>query len=141
MSFFFHYSALNFKIPNAGKTKKFLERLTKHHKLTPKNIHYNFVDDEALLKINKEFLQHNTLTDIITFDYSEGKKISGEIYISIERVFENAVQFKVTKEEELIRVLSHGVLHLCGYKDKTIGEAKQMRKLEEEALEMWQSLK
>jgi rRNA maturation RNase YbeY len=141
MPFFFHYPDSKFKVPQAGKTKKFLEKISVQHKRRPKNVHYNFVDDETLLKMNIEFLNHKTLTDIITFDYSEGNTISGEIYISYERMMDNANTFHVTKEEELIRVLCHGIFHLCGYKDKTVGEAKQMRSLEEEALKEWMRIR
>ncbi len=90
-------------------------------------INYVFCDDAYLHKLNLEFLKHDTLTDIISFDYSVGKIIQGDIFISIERVADNARDFKVTFFEELYRVLVHGVLHYCGYKDKTKEEAKLMR--------------
>lgn len=86
-----------------------------------------FCDDECLHKINLEFLKHDTLTDIITFDYCIGKEIHGEVYISIERVTENASEFEVSFKEELLRVIIHGVLHLCGYKDKSLDDERQMR--------------
>ena len=93
-------------------------------------INYVFCDDAYLHKLNIEFLKHDTLTDIISFDYSVGKIIQGDIFISVERVRENAEEFEVLFEEELNRVLVHGVLHYCGYKDKTDFEAKQMRQKE-----------
>jgi probable rRNA maturation factor len=98
------------------------------------DISYVFCDDEFLLTINKEFLDHDTLTDIISFDYSLGKQIHGEIYISIERVTENAISFDSEFNDELHRVIIHGILHYCGYKDKTETTAKVMRLKEEEAL-------
>jgi probable rRNA maturation factor len=97
---------------------------------------YVFCSDEYLLSLNQKFLNHNTLTDIITFDYSEAKTLSGEIYISIERVAENAEKFKVAFEDELHRVMIHGVLHLAGYKDKRPAEKALMRKKEEASLSL-----
>jgi rRNA maturation RNase YbeY len=97
-------------------------------------ISFVFCDDEYLFKLNKEFLEHDTLTDIISFDYSLGKELHGEIYISIDRVRENAVNFEVSFDNELHRVIIHGILHYCGYKDKTEIDASIMRKKEDEAL-------
>jgi rRNA maturation RNase YbeY len=99
-------------------------------KKTPIQIHYVFCDDKFLLALNKKYLNHNTLTDIITFDYSDRKNLIGEIYISIPRVKENAKKFEVDFETELHRVMVHGVLHLCGYKDKTKKDKGEMRKME-----------
>ncbi|TGV00768.1 rRNA maturation RNase YbeY [Flavivirga rizhaonensis] len=93
-------------------------------------INYVFCDDEYLHKLNVEFLNHDTLTDIISFDYSIGKLIQGDIFISIERVEDNAKDFSVSFEEELHRVIIHGILHYCGYKDKTDADAKVMREKE-----------
>ncbi|MFT7036570.1 MAG: putative rRNA maturation factor [Cyclobacteriaceae bacterium] len=98
------------------------------------DISYVFCDDNFLLDINKEFLDHDTLTDIISFDYSLGKQIHGEIYISVERVAENAISFDSKFLDELHRVIIHGVLHYCGYKDKNEKEAKLMRIKEDECL-------
>lgn len=89
-------------------------------------IQYVFCDDNYLLKLNQEFLKHDTLTDIISFDYSVGKIIHGEIFISVERVKENAKAFQVLFKEELFRVIIHGVLHYCGYKDKTTNDSQIM---------------
>jgi len=94
------------------------------------DINYIFCDDEYLHKINLDYLNHDTFTDIISFDYSVGKKLQGDIFISINRVAENAQKFEVTFLEELDRVMIHGILHYCGYKDKTNDEAKQMRNKE-----------
>ena len=93
-------------------------------------VNYVFCDDEYLHKLNVEFLNHDTLTDIISFDYSVGKIIQGDIFISIERVLDNAKDFGVSFNEELNRVLVHGILHYCGFKDKTEVEAKTMRSKE-----------
>ncbi|MFH4963825.1 rRNA maturation RNase YbeY [Gaetbulibacter sp. M235] len=93
-------------------------------------INYIFCDDEYLHKLNVEFLNHDTLTDIISFDYSVGKIIQGDIFISIERVKENADDFKVSFSDELHRVIVHGVLHYCGYKDKSDADSAIMRQKE-----------
>lgn len=90
-------------------------------------VDYVFCDDEFLLALNQEFLNHDTLTDIITFDNNIGKTIHGEIYISTDRVKENSLEFGVSMENELARVVVHGLLHLCGYKDKSEEEELQMR--------------
>ena len=94
-------------------------------------INYIFCSDEDLLKRNVEFLKHDTLTDIISFDYTMGKLIAGDIFISVERIEENATEFGVTFLEELHRVMAHGVLHYCGYKDKTPEDKKEMRMKED----------
>jgi rRNA maturation RNase YbeY len=101
------------------------------------DISYVFCDDSYLLKINQEYLYHDTYTDIITFDYTEGSLISGDIFISIERVKENAEQFNVNFDEELHRVMAHGILHLSGYGDKSKDEALTMRRKEEEKMNLF----
>lgn len=97
-------------------------------------INYIFCDDEYLHKINLEYLNHDDLTDIISFDYTMGNEISGDIFISVERVRDNAGDFKVAFEEELRRVIVHGVLHYCGYKDKGEKDEQLMRSKENEKL-------
>lgn len=94
-------------------------------------ISYTFCDDEFLHKINVEYLNHDTLTDIISFDYVAGKQVNGEIFISVERVKNNAEEFGTSFENELLRVIIHGVLHFMGYKDKTSSEAETMRQKED----------
>lgn len=108
-------------------TKEWLVALIKSEEKKPGNISFIFGDDEYILKINRDFLQHDYYTDIITFDYVKGKTISGDIFISLPRVRENSEKQNTTFENELQRVLAHGLLHLCGYKDKTEAEAAQMR--------------
>ena len=93
-----------------------------------------FCSDDYLLKVNQDFLQHDFYTDIITFDYCEENLIAGDLFISVERVIENAQEFNVTFKQELHRVIIHGVLHLCGYLDKTPEEETVMRQKETEAL-------
>lgn len=101
------------------------------------SIVYVFCNDDYLLKINKKYLDHNTLTDIITFDSCIGKYVSGDIFISSERIAENASIYDVSFEEELLRVLVHGVLHLCGYKDKSVEDAKLMTQKENEKINLF----
>lgn len=98
---------------------------------------YIFCDDEYLLKINQQYLDHDTLTDIISFDYTEGNVVSGDIFISVERVQDNADDFNVSFEDELKRVIIHGVLHYCGYKDKSESDELLMRSKEEEKIKMF----
>jgi rRNA maturation RNase YbeY len=100
-------------------------------------INYVFCDDEYLLKLNIEYLNHDTLTDIISFDYSVGNELNGDIFISVERVKENANDFEVSFEEELKRVLVHGILHYCGFKDKSPEDEVQMRSKEEEKIKIF----
>lgn len=104
-------------------------------------INYIFCDDEYLLKINQDYLQHDYYTDIITFDYVKGKTISAEIFVSLQRISDNASTLSRDYEDELRRVLAHGVLHLIGYKDKTEEEEKQMRRMEDLYLAKYRDLK
>jgi len=97
-------------------------------------INYVFCDDEYLHKLNIEFLKHDTLTDIISFDNTLGKLLNGDIFISIDRINDNAKDYKVTFEEELHRVMIHGVLHYMGFKDKSDGDKREMRNKENQAL-------
>jgi rRNA maturation RNase YbeY len=100
-------------------------------------INYIFCDDDYLLEINQQYLDHDTLTDIISFDYSVGNELHGDIFISVERVRENATDFNVSFEDELKRVMVHGVLHYCGYKDKSESDERLMREKEEEKMKMF----
>ncbi|WP_179009455.1 rRNA maturation RNase YbeY [Winogradskyella forsetii] len=95
------------------------------------DIDYIFCSDDYLHQLNVDFLNHDTLTDIISFDYSVGKELHGEIYISVDRVKENASDFEVSFENEMTRVIIHGILHYCGYKDKSEDEVKLMRSKED----------
>jgi probable rRNA maturation factor len=101
------------------------------------DINYIFCDDEYLHKINVEYLNHDTLTDIISFDYSVGNELHGDIFVSVERVADNAKDFEVSFDEELKRVLVHGILHYAGYKDKSEEDEVKMRQKEEEKIAMF----
>lgn len=123
-----------------GKTglKASLLKLFKREKKKAGVIQYIFCSDEYLLQINKQFLQHDYFTDIITFDLSSGEMVDAEIYISIDRVKENAKSFSVSYSQEIKRVIIHGALHLCGYRDKTKGEITLMREKESEYLRIFE---
>lgn len=133
----FHNQSVSFKLKEKTKLKQWIKAVTEKEKHKLGNINYIFCTDDELLEINIKHLNHKTLTDIITFDYTEGKTINSDIFISIERVAENASKFQVTFDEELHRVMIHGVLHLCGYKDKTKADADLMRKKENSSLKLF----
>lgn len=134
MAISFSNDNIVFNLKNRTKIKTWIKSIIEKEKRILGNINYSFTSDESLLKINLEYLKHNTYTDIITFNYNEGKKVSGDIFVSIERVKENADKFGTGFEEELHRVMIHGVLHLCGYKDKSKADADLMRKKENQSL-------
>lgn len=116
-----------FNLKNEFKIVSWIEHIVVSEGFVLGEVGYIFCDDLFLNRINKEFLNHDTFTDIISFDYCLGKQVNGDIYISIERVIENAQLFQVSFESELSRVMIHGVLHYLGYKDKTVEEKKTMR--------------
>jgi probable rRNA maturation factor len=122
-------------LPNRQIVKATLVTLFKKEGKKLGELQYIFVSDARLLEINQQFLQHDFYTDIITFPLSGPRQpVSGEIYISVDRVRENAREFDGTLKEELLRVIFHGALHLCGYKDKTASQQKKMRQMEERYL-------
>ncbi|MCR4659603.1 MAG: rRNA maturation RNase YbeY [Bacteroidales bacterium] len=132
---------IKFNLPQKLRLKRWITRVIADNGGRVGEVCYLFCSDAHLLTINQTYLDHDTYTDIITFDYVEGNRISGDILISIERVRENAETFNVSFEQELHRVIIHGVLHLLGQGDKTPVEAKQMRSREEQALALWETLK
>ncbi len=133
---YFNYEG-DFTLDNEEQVADWIERIIESEDKELGEISYIFCDDEYLHKINVEYLDHDTLTDIISFDYTEGDVISGDIFISIERVQDNANDFNVPFETELKRVLAHGVLHYCGYKDKSEADEQLMRAKEEEKMAMF----
>lgn len=138
----FHDQEIASKLKQKRRLSSFLDALIAQHlpQVKKPQLTYIFCTDEALLAMNQQFLDHDTLTDIITFDLSENpQQLAGEIYISIERVAENAEKFSTTYDRELHRVIFHGALHLCGFKDKTKKDADQMRAGEDACLEAWYS--
>ena len=128
----FHYLVSSFHFPNRTALKKLLLSLFKKEGFTIKAVNYIFCSDDYLLKINKVHLNHDTYTDIITFEYSECfEPVFSDIYISVERVRENSKVYNVFFTKELSRVILHGALHLCGYKDKSQKQIAEMRSKEE----------
>lgn len=125
----FNYET-DFKLLDEDKIRNWISLCISDYGFKEGEINYIFCDDEYLLKLNKEFLQHDTLTDIISFDYTIGKEIGGDIFISVERVAENAIKYSQSIENELNRVVVHGVLHYLGFKDKTPNDAENMRNQE-----------
>ncbi|MDG1805346.1 rRNA maturation RNase YbeY [Flavicella sp.] len=132
----FNYE-LDFKLVDESLYSEWIERVIEENEFTLGELNYIFCDDAYLLKLNVEFLEHDTLTDIISFDYTMGKLVGGDIFISLERVKENAEKFSHSFEEELKRVMIHGVMHYMGYKDKTEEEKKTMRSVEDNALSLF----
>jgi probable rRNA maturation factor len=133
----YFYQKVRFKLKEPRKVTSWIKRVVNKEGFTIQEINYVFCPDTYLLTLNKGYLKHNTFTDIITFDYSEeGSALEGEIYISIDRVKENAGKYQVRFEDELNRVMIHGVLHLLGYKDKKPSEKALMRKKEEACLSL-----
>lgn len=132
----FNYET-DFEIPNEEQYENWISQVIESEDKTEGEINYIFCDDAYLLEKNIEFLNHDTLTDIISFDYTMGNLISGDIFISVERVKDNAVDFNVSFEEELRRVMAHGVLHYCGYKDKSEADEQLMRSKEDEKMKLF----
>ena len=129
----FNYE-VEFELENSDEISKWISEIILKEGFEEGDINYVFCSDDYLHRLNVDFLNHDTFTDIISFDYSLGKQIHGEIYISVDRVKENAKEFKVSIMDELHRVMIHGILHYCGYKDKSDQESQQMRSKENEAL-------
>ena len=125
----FNYET-DFELANEGELSRWISNTILDEGFKEGEINYIFCDDAYLLDLNIEFLEHDTLTDIISFDYTLGKLISGDIYISVERVMENAKDYAVTLQNELSRVMIHGILHYCGYKDKSDSDETEMRSKE-----------
>lgn len=131
----FFFSANHIQLQNRTQLKQFITSIFKSEGKKLESLNYIFCSDEFLLNMNRESLNHDYYTDIITFDLSEpGAPTSGEIYISIDRVRDNAKQLSVSIKEELHRVIFHGALHLCGYKDKSPKDIKAMRAVEDKYL-------
>jgi probable rRNA maturation factor len=134
----FFVEDIKFNVTEKIKLKKWLNQIAILENFMIIEINYIFCSDEYLLQINKEYLQHNDLTDVITFDQSEiTNEIEGDIYISIERVQDNAKNLGFTFQDELKRVIAHGLLHLIGYRDKTTNDILIMRQKEDFYLNLW----
>lgn len=132
------YSETDFELSNEKAVNHWITAIIEKENCSLGDITYVFCDDEYLYEMNVEYLNHDTYTDIISFDYRVGNQINGEIYISVDRVKENATEYGVSFENELLRVIIHGILHFLGHKDKSDNEAQKMRLLEEEALKLFE---
>jgi rRNA maturation RNase YbeY len=132
----FNYET-QFKLPKKSDYKGWLSRVIQSESKSEGDINYIFCDDDFLLGINQQYLNHDTLTDIISFDYSVGNELHGDVFVSIQRVRENAAEFEVTFEDELKRVMVHGLLHYCGYKDKSEKDKREMRLKEDEKIKLF----
>jgi rRNA maturation RNase YbeY len=128
---------IDFLFKDEDKAASWLNLLSHKHLKELGEINFIFCSDDYLHQLNVEYLQHDTLTDIITFPHEEEDSISGDVFISIERVKDNAIEYGVDEMTELIRVMAHGLLHLCGYKDKTVEDQKTMRLQEDLAIKLW----
>ena len=125
------YNEANFELEGNNFIQSWVSNVIDEESFKEGDISFVFCNDEYLLEKNIKYLNHNTLTDIISFDYTMGKLISGDIFISIERIQENAKEFEVSFKDELHRVIIHGILHFCGYNDKTQEEKELMRSKED----------
>lgn len=137
------FETKNVELPELdfGKVEAWLGEVAVSHGKRIGNVNYLFCDDEEILRVNREFLRHDYFTDIITFDYSRRDRIGGDIFISLDTVRSNAEDLGVAYDNELLRVIAHGVLHLCGIDDKGPGEREIMEANEDAALALWTELK
>ena len=140
MAIYFSTENIDFELKDESKVKRWITAVVGGQEKRVGNISYLFCDDAYLLNINRTYLDHDTFTDIITFDYVEGSVVSGDILISVERVRENAALFSSSFERELLRVIIHGVLHLLGQADKSDEDAAEMRRKEDVALDLWNTI-
>ena len=127
----FHSEGVNTKTPSKHLLKAWIKELVSNHGKKVGELAFVFCSDEKILEVNQNFLQHDYYTDIITFDYCEGEIVSGDIFISVERVAENATSHNIEYNTEIIRVLAHGVLHLIGFQDKSPKKKKEMTENED----------
>ena len=134
MSIKIFYDEIEFRLNKSDRVKKFIDKVIREEKMIPGDLNFVFTNNKNLREINVKFLKRDHNTDVITFNYNFKNKINGEIYISIETVKSNALKYIVNLEEEVIRVMIHGVLHLCGFDDRTKGEKKLIRKIEDARL-------
>jgi rRNA maturation RNase YbeY len=132
----FNYE-IDFNLENEIEYSSWISEVIISERKNEGDINFIFCDDDYLFELNQEYLRHDTLTDIISFDYSIGNELHGDVFISVERVRENAEEFNVSFLEELKRVMAHGVLHYCGYKDKNEKDEFIMRQKEEEKMAMF----
>lgn len=141
MAIYYHTENVSFPSIKRKEISRWIKELAEIYSKRVGEINYIFCDDAEILRINREFLNHDYYTDIITFDYSENKKISGDLFISLDTVRSNSEKIGTDIQEELHRVIIHGILHLCGFKDKLPEDEKIMRQKEDEALRLLKEIK
>ncbi|SDM09598.1 rRNA maturation RNase YbeY [Kriegella aquimaris] len=132
----YHYE-VDFVLKRETDFSEWISRILESEGAILGHLNYIFCSDDYLLQMNRQYLSHDTFTDILTFDYSDGGSITGDVFISLDRVRENAASFGQGFDVEMLRVMSHGILHLLGYGDKTVDESKRMRLKEEEKIELF----
>jgi rRNA maturation RNase YbeY len=131
-----YYDQIRYRIHKTGEIKRFLEKVIADENKTPGDLIFIFTNDENILDLNRKYMKHDYYTDVISFNYSEKNTVNGEIYISLDTIKRNAILYQATVREELMRVIIHGLLHLCGYRDENARKkvkmfAKQEKKIRE----------
>lgn len=126
-----YYDGIKYRLRNSKKILKILEKVIREYRKPAGNLSFILTTDENLLPINREFMKHNYFTDVIAFDYGDGKTLDGEIYISLDTIKKNADNYKVSLRNELLRVMIHGTLHVCGFEDDTKEKKDIMHSLED----------
>ena len=137
----FEIKNVDWPVLDLKKVDTWLQEVAAAHDRKIGNLNYLFCDDEEILNINRQFLNHDYYTDIITFDYSHKQRVGGDLFISLETVKSNSEEIGVDYDSELLRVIAHGLLHLCGIKDKGPGEREKMEQEEDKALVIWAELR
>ena len=129
------YDEITYRLKDSKNCLKLIEKVIRSEKKLPGDLSFIFTTDEKLIEINREFLDHDYYTDVIAFNNNNGKIVNGEVYISLDAVKRNAINYKVSLKDELIRIMVHGTLHLCGYTDSNLREKEVMRREEDKWLE------
>ncbi len=140
MSIFFHKEGIDFDIREKQKIRQWIKKVIENEGKELGELNIILTRDKELLELNKTYLSRKYLTDVITFEYNQEKKISGDLYLSVERIRENALKFNERVDREIQRVIIHGILHLMGYRDKKEEEQKKMRQKEDECLYMFDKM-
>lgn len=137
MAIRFHSEEIQFRLQKKTGHRNWLSCCIRFHKREAGEINMVFISNARMRRMNRKYLKHDYDTDVITFDYSDGSEISGDVFINVEQVRKNAAHYQVTEDEEIRRVMIHGILHLAGYRDSNRKEQKVMREMENEALNLW----
>jgi rRNA maturation RNase YbeY len=135
-----YYEDTNFRLTGWKKVRGIVDKVIARQGYVSGDLNFILTNDKKVVELNSKFLNRDYFTDVIAFEYNEGSIISGDIFISTETVKANAINYKVSYNEEMVRVMIHGVLHLCGFKDKSDNEKKEMRMMEDYWLKMWGKL-